>query len=273
MAFVPHALPRGRQMGRNGKLWICVVLLASFYFCLHASASGRQKQNNVEILISAAASLKDVVGAIAPAFEKTNPGIKLAFNYGASGQLRIQIENGAPVDVFISAAAADMDALENKGLIDKASRHDIAKNSLVLIHNRTAGPHFQKVEDLLNKAVVRVAIGNPVTVPAGRYAKEALESGSLYDRIKDKLVLGENVRQVLDYVARGEADAGFVYKTDAMTEPKVEIVETIPASRHKPILYPAAVLRTGSNAAAARKFVEYLRSEQARTIFRGYGFE
>ena len=188
-------------------------------------------------------------------------------------QLRIQIENGAPVDVFISAAVADMDALEQKGLIDKESRQDVAKNSLVLIRNRTRGPHFQKMADLVRKDIIRVAIGNPATVPAGRYAREALESRDLYDRLKDKLVFGENVRQVLDYLARGEADAGFIYRTDAMIESRVEVVEIIPASLHKPILYPAAALKTGDNVASAKKFVAYLRSEDARSIFKRYGFE
>ena len=260
-------------MKNIAKLWACMILAQSLVCAMSDSAPARQRKDNIEILISAAASLKDVMGSIKPAFEKTNPGIKLTFNYGASGQLRIQIENGAPADVFISAAVADMDTLERKGLTDKNSRHDVAGNSLVLIRNRTVGPHFQRMEDLSNKDIVRVAIGNPVTVPAGRYAKQALENGSLYDRLKNKLILGENVRQVLDYVVRGEADAGFVYRTDALTESRVEVVEIIPANRHTPILYPAAALKTGYNAASAKKFVEYLRSEEARRIFRRYGFE
>lgn len=259
-------------MARIGKLWMCMIAVPCLV-SIPDLAPARQRKDNIEILISAAASLKDVMGAITPAFEKRSPGIRLTFNYGASGQLRIQIEYGAPADVFISAAVADMDALEQKGLIDRNTRQDVARNSLVLIRNRTVGPHFQKTEDLSNKDIVRVAIGNPVTVPAGRYAREALESGNLYDRLKSKLILGENVRQVLDYVARGEADAGFVYRTDAMAESKVEVVEIIPASRHKPILYPAAALKTGNNAASAKKFVEYLRSEEAQRIFRKYGFE
>jgi molybdate transport system substrate-binding protein len=219
-----------------------------------------QEKGNIEILISAASSLKDAMGVIKPLFEKKNPGIKTSFNYGGSGQLRIQIESGAPVDVFISAAVADMDALGLKGLIDRSTRCEVAKNSLVLIRNQTAGPPFQKMEDLLG-------------VPAGRYAKEALESGNLYGRMKEKLVFGENVGQVLDYVARDEVDAGFVYGTDAMAEPKVQIMATIPASRHTPILYPAAVLKTGNDTAGARKFVDYLRSDEAQAIFRRYGFE
>jgi len=260
-------------MARARKVCMFIMLAQALALSTFSRTPTRHIKANAEILISAAASLKDVLDAIAPAYERMNPEARLTHNYGASGQLRIQIENGAPVDIFISAAVADMDVLDKKGLIYQDTRHDVAKNSLVLIRNRRVGPHFRKTEDLLNKDVARVAIGNPVTVPAGRYAKETLESERLFDRLKDKLVFGENVRQVLDYVARGETDAGFVYRTDAMTESKVEIVETVPANQHTPILYPAAVLRTGSNEAAARKFVEYLRSEQARAIFKRYGFE
>jgi molybdate transport system substrate-binding protein len=256
-------------MAGIGKLLMCGILAV---FSMPGREPPRQKVA-AEILVSAAASLKDVLSAMTPAFEKLNPGIRLAFNFGGSGQLRIQIENGAPVDVFISAAPEDMDELEHKNLIDKDARCEVAKNSLVLIRNRALGPRFQRMEDLLEKAIVRVAIGNPITVPAGRYAREALESANLYDRLKDKLVFGENVRQVLDYVTRGEADAGFVYRTDAIAEPKALIVETVPRNRHSPILYPAAALTAGNNTTAARKFIEFLRSEEARALFRKYGFQ
>ncbi len=257
-------------MAGTGRLWLGVMAALSLW---SACASPPQKKGTVEVLVSAAASLKDVMGDIAPAFERTNPGTRLTFNFGASGQLRIQIENGAPADVFISAGAADMDALEQKGLIDDSTRRDVARNTLVLIRNRAAAPGFRSMEGLANESVARIAIGNPATVPAGLYAKEALESAGLYDRLKARLVLGENVRQVLDYLARGEADAGFVYRTDAMTESRVEVVEAIPASRHQAIRYPAAALKTGDHAASAKAFVEYLRSQEARRIFGKYGFE
>lgn len=257
-------------MGKTARAWLCILLSPCF---LCAADPAAQRRDKSEILISAAVSLKDVMSAVTPAFEKMNPGIRLTFNYGASGQLRIQIENGAPADVFISAATGDMDILQQKGLIYEDTRRDVAGNSLVLIRNRTVGPRFAKMEELAGNNVVRVAIGNPVTVPAGRYAKESLESANLYARLKGKLILGENVRQVLDYVARGEADAGFVYRTDAMAESRVEIVEKVPASRHRPILYPAAAVRLSGEAAAAKKFVQYLSSAEARSIFRRYGFE
>jgi molybdate transport system substrate-binding protein len=273
MAFAPRAFPGRNPVARIGKLPLGMILAHSLVWTLLDPATAWEGIDNREILISAAASLKDVIGTIAPAFEKANPGIKPTFNYGASGQLRMQIENGAPADVFISASIADMDALERKGLILKNTRRNVVGNTLVLIRNWSRGPRFQIMEDLLNHTIARVAIGNPITVPAGRYPKEALESGNLYDKLKNKLVFAENARQVLDYVARGEADAGFVYRTDAMAESKVDAVETIAAHRHKPILYPAAALTTSHNVTGAEKFVAYLRSEEARKNFKKYGFE
>ena len=236
----------------------------------HAAAGAPAR---AEVLVSAALSLKDVLGAIAPDFEGKNPDIKLTFNFGASGQLRMQIEGGAPADVFVSAAASDMDALEQKGLLVPDTRGDVARNTLVLVRNRADHPRISRSEDLAEKGVSRIAIGNPATVPAGRYAKEALEKRGLYEKLQGRLILAENVRQVLDYVARGEVDAGFVYKTDARVEPKAEVVETIPSGQHAPILYPAAALKTGANEAGARKLVDYLRSRAGRKAFKKNGFE
>jgi molybdate transport system substrate-binding protein len=274
MAIARLALPGINQMRRVGKLWAGLVLAPFILMCdISGSLSAHQGIVRRGILVSAAASLKDVIGTIAAAFEKVNPEIKLSFNFGASGQLKIQIENGAPVDVFLCAATADMDVLEQKGLIYRETRQNVAGNALVLIRSRDRGPRFQKAEELAGDNIIRIAVGNPLTVPAGCYAKEALVSGGIYDRLKNKLVLGENVRQVLDYVARGEADAGFVYRSDAMIEPRVVTVETLAANRHSPILYPAAVVMTGGDPGDAKKFVAYLRSEEARSIFRKYGFE
>jgi len=260
-------------MAAIGRWSLCLIMAQSLVWFLSAPESAQERKEGSELLISAAASLKDVMGDLARAFEKSTPGVKLTFNFGASGQLKMQIENGAPADLFLSAAVADMDALDQKGLIDRTTRVNIAGNALVLIRSRSRGPRIQKVEDLLMPGIDRIAIGNPVTVPAGRYAKEALESWGLYERLKNKLIFSENARQVLDYVARGEVDAGFVYKTDALTESSVDTVEKIAANRHKPILYPAAVLATGRHLARAKQFVEYLRAAEARVIFRRYGFE
>ena len=261
-------MSRSRRFGFKNLLPVLIV--AGMPIRGHAASTGAAAR---EVLVSAAASLKDVLGAITPAFEKANPGIKLTFNYGASGQLRMQIENGAPVDLFISAAMSDMDTLEQKALIVPGTRKVVAKNTLVLVRNRANHPEISKLEDLTKENITRIAMGNPATVPAGRYAKETLEKRGIHERLKDKLILAENVRQVLDYVARGEVDAGFVYKTDALIEPKSEVVETIPSDQHQPILYPAAILKTGKNVPDAKRFMKFLRSRAGSKTFQTYGFE
>jgi molybdate transport system substrate-binding protein len=246
-----------------------VAALASISTPLFAHGAEAQKG----VLVSAAASLKDVMLAIATDFEKAHPITKLMFNFAASGQLKMQIENGAPVDAYVSAAAVDLDDLERKNLLVTGSRQVIANNSLVLIGSKIKHSDLLKSEDLLKKTVSRVAIGNPATVPAGCYAKETLESRGLYEKLRDKLVMAENVRQVLDYVARGEVDAGYVYKTDTLIERKVEIIEKIPPHQHKPITYSVAVLKTGRSQDEARTFVEFLRSQEAAKTFKKFGFE
>jgi len=226
-----------------------------------------------ELLVSAATSLKDVMHAVTPLFERAHPGLKLRFNYGSSGQLRMQIENGAPVDLFVAAAMSDMDSLEAKGLVAPGTRAVVARNTLVLVRGRAGQHPLSRAEDLVQEGITRVAIGNPATVPAGRYAREALELRGLYGKLRDKLIFAETVRQVLDYVARGEVDAGFVFKTDALLEVGSEVVESIPSDQHAPILYPAAALQGGKDVPNAAEFVGFLRSKTGSDTFRKYGFE
>ena len=159
-------------------------------------------------------------------YEEGHPGVKVNFNFGASGDLIKQIQGGAPVAVFASAAQKDMNELEQAGLLIPGSRTDFAGNSVVLVQPRQATVKLAGFPDLAKPEVKKIAIGNPKTVPAGRYAMEVLAFFKLADPIQDKLVLAENVRQVLDYVARGEVDAGLVYHTDAMTRPQdVQVIE------------------------------------------------
>lgn len=234
-----------------------------------AAAAEPEKQ---DVLVSAAASLKDVMLYSAPLFEKVNPGFRLVFNFGASGQLKSQIESGAPVDVFISAAASDMDAVERAGLAVEGTRGVLANNSLVLVKNSLGKIKIIRTSDLASPEVTRIAIGNPATVPAGRYARQVLEKRGLYDKLSAKLILAENVRQVLDYVARGEVDAGFVFLTDAKVEPKALIAENIPGAEHAPIVYPAAALSNGKNISGAKKFLKFLSSKKGKAAFRRFGF-
>ncbi len=202
------------------------------------------------------------------------PVVKVNFNFGASGDLIRQIQGGAPVAVFASAAQKDMDTLEQAGLLIPGSRADFAGNSVVLVQPRQATVKLAGFPDLAKSEVKKIAIGNPKTVPAGRYATEVFNYFKLADAIKDKLVLAENVRQVLDYVARGEVDAGLVYQTDAMTrQQEVQVIATAPPASHKPVIYPLALIKGAASEAAAKEFVALVLSAQGQTVLQKYGFK
>ncbi len=228
-------------------------------------------QANTTLVVSAAASLKDVLEEIAKGYRQSKPGIDVRYNFGASGALQEQIENGAPVDVFISAAKKQMDALEQKGMLLPGSRRNLAGNQLVLVapKSRTGLTSFSKLAD---PGVKRVAIGEPRSVPAGQYAEQVLQKLGIYESLKPKFVLANNVRQVLAFVESGNADAGIVYLTDAKISDKVKVVAIANERFHSPIVYPMAVLKTSQNASAAKSFVQYLSSNPAKALLRKYGF-
>ncbi len=224
-----------------------------------------------ELTVSAASSLTNVFRELGKGFEKSHPGVKVIFNMGPSGALLQQIGQGAPVDVFASADQATMDQAQAKGLIIAASRKDFVSNRLVLIVPAASRLALNRVEDLKKPEVKTVAIGNPATVPAGRYAQEALTRLGLWEILGPKLIYGESVRQVLDYVARGEVDAGLVFATDAaIAAAQVKIVQEIGDT--KPIIYPLAVVRRRGKRELALKFVTYLLEPASQEIFKKYGF-
>ena len=199
-----------------------------------------------ELTVSAAASLTNAFPEIGKRFEQLHPGAKVIFNFAASGALLQQIAQGAPVDVFASADQKTMDQAQEKGLIVPASRKNFVSNTLVLIVPQDSKLALTGPKDLLLPKVKRVAVGNPDSVPAGRYAKKALTKAGLWQALQPKLIPGESVRQVLDYVSRGEVDAGLVYATDAaIAKGKVKTVAQVQG--HQPIVYPAALV------AASRK--------------------
>jgi molybdate transport system substrate-binding protein len=229
-------------------------------------------ENTKEITVSAAISLKDAFQEIGRQYtEKT--GIKVLFNFGASGDLARQIEGGAPVDVFASAAQKDMDSVGAKGFLLKGTRKNFAGNSLALVGPKSSAGIINKFEDLTSDKVKRIAVGNPKTVPAGRYAAEAFEYYGVASKIRDRLVYAENVRQVLDYVARGEVDAGIVYSTDAAVRMKnIYIAANASEASHKPIIYPIAVVKDAKNVSAAGAFVRLVLSKEGSAILGKYGF-
>jgi molybdate transport system substrate-binding protein len=220
--------------------------------------------------VSAAASLKDALADVESAYAKGQTHLEFTNNFGSSGTLAMQIDQGAPADVFLSAAAKPMDDLEARGLIVAGTRSNLLKNSLVLIAPLDSG--LRDFQGLSAASVRTIALGDPASVPAGQYGRQTLESLHLLDKINAKLVLGKDVRQVLTYVETGNADAGLVYATDAQISSKVRVVATAPDSTHDPIVYPVAVIKGSRNEQAARSFVDYLSSAAAKAIFVKHGF-
>jgi molybdate transport system substrate-binding protein len=221
-------------------------------------------------MLSAAASLQDAIVEAETAYEHDHADIDFRNNFGSSGTLAREIEEGAPVDAFLSAASRPMDDLEAKGLIEPGTRRNLLLNSLVLIAPRDS--QLRGFEGLTDKSIRLIAMGDPASVPTGQYGRQTLAALHLFDKLNSKLVLGKDVRQVLTYVETGNADAGIVYATDAQTSGRVRIVAVAPESAHDPIVYPAAVVKTSRNEAAARKFIEYLSSPAAKAIFVKHGF-
>lgn len=241
-------------------------ILAAALFVLPLIASAQQ------LTVSAAASLTDAFKEIGQKFEATRPGVTVRFNFAASGVLIQQITQGAPVDVFASADQTTMDRGIAQKVIDADTRRDFASNSLVLIVPAQGGPALASLADLTGASVKRIAVGKPATVPVGRYTQQALEAAGLWTALEPRFVQADSVRQVLDYVARGEVEAGFVYRTDAaVMADRVKVALT--ASGHAPIRYPVAVTAESRQKAQARAFVDYLFSPAAREVLRRRGFE
>jgi len=225
------------------------------------------------IVVSAAMSLKSAFEEIGVRSASAAGALQPVFNFGASGDLLAQIRGGAPVDVFAAAAVKDMDVLEAEGALLPGTRIDFAANEIVLIVPAASDSGVSSFADLARPAIARIALVNPKTGPAGRYAEEVFASAGIADLVRPKLVLAENVRQVLDYVARGEVDAGVVYATDATTRPQeVKAAAAAPAGSHRPVVYPIAVIKGSTRPEAAKAFLAAVRSEAGQTILTRYGF-
>jgi molybdate transport system substrate-binding protein len=224
-----------------------------------------------DLTVSAAASLTNAFNEIGKAYEQDQPGTRVLFNYGSSGALLQQIARGAPVDVFASADQETMDRAQQQNLIVRDTRRDFVSNKLVVVVPADSKLQLGALADLARPEVQRIGIGTPESVPAGRYAREALELAGQWGALKDKYIFGQNVRQVLDYVARGEVDAGFVYVTDAALM-KDRVKAALQAEVKKAILYPIAVVKGGGNEKAARNFLKFVQSASAQKILAKYGF-
>jgi len=223
-------------------------------------------------VVSAAASLTNAFKEVAQGFEKAHAGTKVILNFGASDVLLQQIVKGAPADVFASADQKAMDKAVEEKAVKPASRVDFAANQIVLIVPADSKANITALKDLERAEVKRIAYGNPASVPVGRYTQAALQAAGLWDAVQAKSVLAQNVRQSLDYVARGEVDAGFVFATDAAIMPgKVKIAVRVPSQT--PVTYPIAMTTREAASKEAESFVAYVLSPAGQAILSRYGFQ
>ena len=264
-------------MKKSCGVWLIGVLAISLMVAgcggsQPAAPKAAETPQPLELTVSAAVSLKDALAEIQTNYAKVKPNVKLVFNLGASGSLQKQIEQGAPADIFISAAPKQMDELAAKNLINKATRKNLVENKLVLILPLDSKLTLSKFEDLLKPEVKQISVGEPSVVPAGQYAQEVLQKLNIWDKVKAKAVLAKDVRTVLTYVETGNVDAGIVYKTDAASSKKIKIAATAPEGSHKPIIYPAAVLSGAKQSKAAEEFLTYLSGPEGKSVFEKHGF-
>ena len=242
-----------------------VFFLLGILMIPHAGAEGP-----VVLTVSAASSLTNAFKEMAPVFEGQHQAIKIQFNFASSGQLLQQIAKGAPVDVFASADQETMDAAQNKNLIDISSKKNFTANTLVLVVPKSAKQIPLNLSDLLKNNYQRVVIGLPASVPVGRYTQQVLEKHHLWQMLEPKVIGAQNVRQALDYVARGEVDAGFVYATDVLVSSQVQVAFTVPTERK--ILYPIAMVRTSAHEKEAKQFLAFMSGSSAQAILMKHGF-
>ena len=226
----------------------------------------------IELTVCAGVGLTDVIKSINDLYMQENESVTIIANFAAAGTLQQQIEQGAPADVFFTPGVKQMDALQNGGLIINETRRNLLNNKIVLVVPGNSNPGISSFMDLLKENISQIAIGDPESVPAGAYGKQALEQLGIYEQVQLKLILCSDVRQVLGYVEAGNADAGIVYSTDAAITDNVKIAADAPDEVNSQIVYPVAVIKASQNVAAAKAYIAFLFSDEAKAIFEQYGF-
>lgn len=248
------------------------VFLALSMFMMTGCGGDEEDAEKPEVTVLAAASLTDALNEIIAEYEKDAECV-ITPSYAGSGELVQQIEGGAPCDIFVSASKSNMDQLEDGGYIDKDTRKDLLGNTLTLIAT-IEKKDVVTMESLTSDEVGTIAVGEPETVPAGKYASQVFENKEITDQLTDKIVYAKDVKAVLNYVETGDADCGFVYRTDAllMDDTKGEIIGDVDESLHDPIVYPAALMKDAPQAEYAADFYEFMQSDFAKEVFEKYGF-
>ncbi|MDA1475982.1 molybdate ABC transporter substrate-binding protein [Bacillus changyiensis] len=254
---------------------LVVVLLVTVVIglgCQSEKGELSQDHENVQLTVSAAASLKDVLTELASKYEKEHGNVKIRFNFGSSGALQQQIEQGAPVDLFFSASEDKFNKLVDNDFISQNNSVKLLKNDLVLIVPK-GKTDIKSFKDLSKDSVEKLAIGIPESVPAGKYAKETLSNLHLWNQVQSKFVYGKDVRQVLSYIETNNADAGFVYQTDALASDQIEIVDIAKNNLHSPIIYPLGIVKNTKHRRQSDELYQFLHSDQAIEAMEKYGFK
>jgi len=226
----------------------------------------------IELTISAAVSLTDALHEIKNTYEKEH-NVDLTFNFGGSGTLAQQIQQGAPADVFISANQDWMDTLEKEDQIIDDTRKNVTGNSIVLITQQDSKLDYGSFEDISASDIDQIAIGNPESVPAGNYTEQTLKHINIWNELENEFIFAKDVRQVLTYVESGNADTGFVYESDALTSDQIKILATAEPDWHDPITYPGALIADTQHEQEAASFLDYMISDEAQEILKKYGFK
>ncbi len=238
----------------------------------NAAVSPSEKNPSVELHVAAAASLTDALKELADVYKQEHPEVTITFNFGSSGALQQAIENGGETDLFFSAAQKQMNALEKSGNLAPGTRKNLLENSVVLVVPKDGGADLNSFTDLTKPELNHIALGEPKGVPVGQYTEEILLKLGILDQVKAKAVYGSDVRQVLAWVASGDADCGVVYATDAAVDPKVKVAAKAPEGSHKPVIYPAAVIKSSKHQDEAKAFLDFTSSDKAKEVFAKYGF-
>lgn len=252
------------------KKFLCLLFTILFSLTTLAGCSTKS-ESPVTLNVSAAASFTDAFKEIQPAFEKET-GIKLTINYGSSGTLQKQIENGAACDIFLSASTKQIDTLISQKIVDSSTKSIVLKNKLVLIVSKEYTDKIKTAEDI-TKYNVKIALGEPITVPAGEYGKQALTNLKLWDSLKDKIVYTKDVKETENLVETGNAAAGILYQSDTTTLKTSIVAQVFDESTHKEIVYISSIIKASKNQDAAKTFIEYLKSDRGATIFKKYKFQ
>ncbi len=253
-------------------LAVCLFITLLSACSMLNQQSKDSKVSKVELTISAAASLKDAITEVKALYLKEKPNTALTINLGSSGSLEQQIEQGAAVDLFISASAGNMTALKDKGLLDNNSIKNLLGNKVVLVVPKESEILISSFDSVLDSSIKKIALGEPTTVPAGQYAEQVFTYLNLLNGVKEKAVYGKDVKEVLTWVETGNVDAGVVYATDAKASTKVTVIATASEASHKAIVYPVAVIKATKNPEGAKDFLNFLRGEGAKAVFEKYGF-